>query len=89
MATVSIRMDDSLKRDTEAVLSELGLNMTTAVTMFAKAIVRENGLPLNLSLDRPNSDTLEALREVELMKRDPSRGKTYSDVRDMMRELLA
>lgn len=65
MATVSIRMDDSLKRDTEAVLSELGLNMTTAVTMFAKAIVRENGLPLNLSLDRPNSDTLEALREVE------------------------
>lgn len=44
MATISIRMDDTLKRQTEAVLDELGLNMTTAVTMFAKAVVRENGI---------------------------------------------
>lgn len=51
MANVSFRMDDNLKRDTEAVLNELGLNMTTAMTMFAKAIVRENRLPLELSLD--------------------------------------
>ena len=43
MATVSIRMDDALKRQTETASDQLGLNMTTAVTMFAKAVVRENG----------------------------------------------
>lgn len=51
MATVSFRMDDTLKRRTEAVLDELGLNMTTAMTMFAKTIVREQRLPLDLSVD--------------------------------------
>ena len=51
MATVSFRMDDSLKKQTEEILDELGLNMTTAMTMFAKTIVRERGLPLDLSID--------------------------------------
>lgn len=51
MATVSFRMDDTLKMQTEAVLEQLGLNMTTAMTMFAKTIVREQRLPLNLSID--------------------------------------
>ena len=51
MATVSFRMDDTLKMQTEAVLEQLGLNMTTAMTMFAKTIVREQRLPLDLSID--------------------------------------
>ena len=33
MATVSFRMDDTLKMQTEAVLEQLGLNMTTAMTL--------------------------------------------------------
>jgi DNA-damage-inducible protein J len=44
-------MDDTLKRQTEAILEQLGLNMTTAMTMFAKTIVREQRLPLDLSID--------------------------------------
>lgn len=51
MATVSFRMDDTLKKKTETILEELGLNMTTAMTMFAKTIVREQRLPLDLSVD--------------------------------------
>ena len=51
MASVSFRMDDTLKRQTEAILEQLGLNMTTAMTMFAKTIVREQRLPLDLSID--------------------------------------
>ena len=51
MATVSFRMDDTLKMQTEAILEQLGLNMTTAMTMFAKTIVLEQRLPLDLSID--------------------------------------
>ena len=51
MATVSFRMDDTLKHQTEMILEALGLNMTTAMTMFAKTIVREQRLPLDLSID--------------------------------------
>lgn len=37
----------------------------------------------------PNDETLAALREVEEMKADSSKGKSYDDVDAMMRELLA
>ena len=36
-----------------------------------------------------NDETLEALREVEEMKADPSKGKSYDDVDAMMKDLLA
>jgi DNA-damage-inducible protein J len=46
--TVTVRMDDELKAQTEAVLDSIGMNMTTAVTVFAKAVVRQGGLPFPL-----------------------------------------
>ena len=37
----------------------------------------------------PNAETLEAIAEVQQMKADPSLGKTYTDVDQMLKELLA
>lgn len=36
-----------------------------------------------------NADTIDAIKEVEAMKKDPSLGKAYTDVDKMMKELLA
>ena len=36
-----------------------------------------------------NADTIEAIKEVDAMKKDPSLGKSYTDVDKMMEELLA
>ena len=41
------------------------------------------------SQDDLNEETKAALREVEEMKADPSKGKFYTDVDTMMQELLA
>lgn len=41
------------------------------------------------SQDDLNEETKAALREVEEMKADPSKGKSYTDVVTMMQELLA
>lgn len=54
--TVSVRMDDSLKRDFDEVCNELGLSMTTAITMLAKKMVREKRLPFDVSIDPFYSD---------------------------------
>ena len=42
MATTSItiRMDENLKKRAELLFDDMGLNMTTAITMFTKAVVR-------------------------------------------------
>ncbi|MCT0164923.1 type II toxin-antitoxin system RelB/DinJ family antitoxin, partial [Lactobacillus helveticus] len=46
----AFRIDKDLADDTEAVLSELGLNPTTAINMFYKRIVANGALPFNASL---------------------------------------
>ena len=51
MATVTIIVDDQLKEQTESVLSELGMNLSTATTVFFKQVVRWNGIPFELRAD--------------------------------------
>lgn len=51
MTTVSVRMEDSLKRDFDSICNELGLSMTTAITMLAKKMTREKRLPFEVSVD--------------------------------------
>ena len=46
--TTTMRLDPELKGEAMRVFEPLGLNMTTAVNMFLKAVVREQGMPLNL-----------------------------------------
>ena len=53
MATTSItiRMDEKLKKQAEILFEDMGLNMTTAFTMFAKAVVRQNKIPFEITAD--------------------------------------
>ena len=43
-------------------------------------------IPFEVSRDIPNAETEDALEEVRLMKQNPSIGKSYTDVDEMMRE---
>ena len=51
MTNVTIRMDEGLKKQSEAVFDEMGLNMTTAITLFIKAVIRENRIPFEIRVD--------------------------------------
>lgn len=88
-ANINIRMDANLKKQFEAFCADMGMTMTTAVNIFARKAVRENRIPFEISGDVPNAETQEAIREVKQMKADPALGKTYTDVDEMMKELLA
>ena len=45
MAAVNFKMDRLTKQQMEKVCADLGMNLTTAFNVFAKAVVRANGLP--------------------------------------------
>ena len=85
---VNIRMDSELKRQFENFCSDMGMTMTTAFNIFAKKTVREYRIPFEIGAEIPNSETVEAINEVRRMKADPTLGKSYSDVDEMIRELL-
>ena len=46
---VNIRMDEELKKSMEQTCQELGMNMTTAITIFAKKMTREKRIPFEVS----------------------------------------
>lgn len=85
---VSFRMDEGLKKNMEQLCDELGMTMTTAFTIFAKKMTREKGIPFEVSVESPNAATRAAIEEVQQMKANPSIGKSYTSVGDMMEDLL-
>lgn len=48
LATFSIRMDEGLKRQFDALCSDFGMNATTAFNVFARAVVREKRIPFEI-----------------------------------------
>ena len=65
---LSIRMERELKEQAESLFSELGMNMTTAFNIFVRQSVRQGKIPFDITLNRPNPETLAALREIEGMR---------------------
>ena len=51
LTTVNIPMDSELKADMEAVCKELGMDMTTAFTIFAVKMAREHRISFEVSVD--------------------------------------
>ncbi len=55
--TVNIRMDEQLKKAMDETCKELGMNMSTAITIFAKKMCREQRIPFDVSVDSFYNDS--------------------------------
>ena len=61
---INVRMDEDLKRDFDTVCNELGMNMSTAIVIFAKKVSREKRIPFDVAIDPFYSDSnLKALQK--------------------------
>jgi len=88
-ANLYIRVKPDIKAQAEKLYSRFGITVSDAVNIFLHKSIMVGGLPFDMLNPTPNAETLEALREVEEMKKNPSLGKSYTDVDAMMKELLA
>ena len=72
--TLSIRMDDDLKADAEEFFSDIGMNLTTAITCFFKKCIDVGEIPFKLGRRKktPHEITLEALEEAKRIAHDPN-----------------
>ena len=64
-ATFSVRMDESLKRQFDALCADFGMNASTAINVFARAVVRERKIPFEISSSKEERalNAFEELRE--------------------------
>lgn len=52
MATLQVRVEDSLKNDAISIFNNLGIDISTAIKIFLKRVVICNGLPFRMTLPR-------------------------------------
>ncbi len=83
---IQVRVDDSLKKDADALFSDLGLDTPTAIRIFLKQAIKRNGLPFDVAQPVPNAETIAAMEEADRISRDPST-KRYSNFSELLREV--
>lgn len=72
---VNFRMDEELKKSVEQICEEIGISLSTAFTIYAKAISRERRIPFELTADPFYSAS--NIRHLEKIKQDVDEGKAH------------
>lgn len=90
MAKIStnISMDAKVKKEAQALFSDFGLDLSTAINLFLRQAIREQRIPFEITRNVPNAGTVKAINEVKEMKKNPDAFKGYHDVNKMMKDLL-
>ena len=86
--STNINLDVDLKKSCQELFSDLGMDLTTAVTIFLKQSLRVQGLPFTVTRDVPNAETVAAINEYEQMKKHPEQYKRYSNFQSAMKDVL-
>lgn len=53
---LQVRVDDSVKKETEEIFHNLGLTMSGAVKLFLNRVIVEQGLPFSMNLKKNDAD---------------------------------
>ena len=73
-STLTIRVDDDLKREAAEVADYYGLDLSSVTRAFFKQMVNTHRIPLTFAPEEPNAESLEAIREgdafLRLAKKD-------------------
>lgn len=83
--STNINLDADLKKSAQTLFADLGLDLTTAVTIFLKQSVREQAIPFEIKRDVQNADTLAAMNEFFEMKAHPENYEKFSSFKEAMK----
>lgn len=77
---LAVNMDDALKSEFSKVVKELGLNASSAVNLFARAVVRQKCIPFDITLRTKEEQEWNDYVNGEFKRglEDLAVGRTYS-----------
>lgn len=79
VATFSVRMDESLKKQFDGLCQEFGMNASTAINVFARAVVRQRRIPFEISSPEVNI-TREGAMQAFMTLRAQARDNGVADM---------
>lgn len=85
-SVINVNVPTNVKKEANILFEKLGLNMSTAINMFLKKSIKENGIPFDLKLDNEKelNETKEELRKMENHELEY---KKFKDVSSLMKDL--
>lgn len=83
---IQVRVDAALKKDADALFSDLGLDTPTAIRIFLKQAIKRHGLPFDVAQPAPNTETIAAIEEADHISRDPA-AKRYRNFSEPLAEV--
>lgn len=84
--STSIKIDQALKRESQALFESFGLNLSTAVNMFLRQAVREQAIPFRVGTPVPNIETLKAIEDA---RNGIGLSRGFTSVTELMEDLDA
>ena len=68
-ARLSVRVDDDVKRQAEAVFHELGMTISTGVNLYLNQVARQRGIPFPLTqIPQDKRNDMELRKQIEEFK---------------------
>ena len=84
--STNIKIDSTLKQESQLLFERLGLNLSTAVNIFLRQAVREQAIPFRVGQPAPNAETLQA---IEAARKGIGLSRGFASVEELMEELDA
>lgn len=85
-ANLNVRIDPVLKRESDKLFKDLGLNMSTAINMFLTQCVKTSSIPFTIEEPKPSKKLKKALKEVDYMMKHPDKYKSYNSIDDLLKD---
>lgn len=90
-ATFSVRMDETLKAQFDSLCTDFGMNMSTAINVFARAVVRERRIPFEISSPEPEITREKAMQAFLAIREQSARnypdGMSLEDINEEIRKV--
>ena len=85
---LSVRVDANDKKNFEQFCDEVGMNVSTAINMFIKVVLREQKLPFEIRSKTFDNIIDEKLQEAELEMKHTSKRYSKEDILESMNRII-
>lgn len=85
---LNVRVNTNDKKEFELFCNSVGLNVSTAINLFIKKVLREQRIPFEIGIDTFDENVYDKLKEAELEIENTSVRYTKEDILDSMNNII-
>jgi len=86
--TLNVRVDANDKKCFEQFCNSVGMNVSTAVNMFIKAVLREQKLPFEVKSNILEETIYNKLKEAEIEMNNTDKRYTIDEITDSINRII-